>query len=267
MARLKIKIGQLEFMAEGEPEYIEKESSAFASMLRSFTEVTNITGSLPETGIEEEKRRRTVPADEGAKVVSRRSEHVMWEKLSSSMQLYDEFECKLKNGDKVAFVLINESEDYLTLCSRDCMAMHQMNTHNSNKGEIADSEMQKFLDTEIWRLLPDGLKKLISVTRRKYSDGEQIKEFETKLYLLSAPEVFDNIHCYGENGLYDQIEYFKDEKNRVKCMKKETVFWWLSTPHAVIDTHFCGVTTAGSAGYYKANTVLGVAPCFRIRKS
>lgn len=267
MAKLKIKIGQAEFMAEGEPEYIEKESSAFASMLRSFTEVKNITDFLPGTEIEEEKRRRTVPADEGEKVVRRKSEQVMWEKLSSSMQLYDEFECTLNNGDKAAFVLINESEDYLTFCSRDCMAKHQINTHNSNKGGIADSEMQKFLDTEIWSLLPDGLKNLISVTRRKYRDGEQVKEFETKLYLLSAPEVFDNIHCYGENGLYDQIEYFKDEKNRVKCMKKETVFWWLSTPHAVIDAHFCGVTTSGGAGYYHAGCAFGVVPCFRIRKS
>ena len=267
MAKLKIKIGQIEFMAEGEPEHIEKERLAFASMLRSFTEVKNITDFLPETGIEEDKGRRTVPADEGAKVVSRKSEQVMWEKLPSSIQLYDEFECTLNNGDKAAFVLINESEDYLTFCSKDCMARHQMNTHNSNKGGIAASEMQKFLDTEIWCLLPDGLKKLISVTRRKYRDGEQVKEFETKLYLLSAPEVFDNIHYYGENGLYDQIEYFKDKKNRVKCMDKETAYWWLSSPDAGYDTYFCVVYASGGAYYDDASNAYGVVPCFRIRKS
>lgn len=203
----------------------------------------------------------------GAKVVSRKSEQVMWEKLPSSMQLYDEFECKLKNGDKAAFVLINESEDYLTFCSRDCITRHKINTNCLNGGGIAVSYMQKYLDMEIWDLLPDGLKTLISATRRKYSDGEQVKEFETKLFLLSASEVFDKDYCYGEKRLYNQIEYFKDEKNRVKCMDKKTTVWWLSSPAAGYSTHFCTVHTSGGADYYDASSAFGVVPCFRIRKN
>lgn len=250
MAKLRIRIGKTEFMAEGNPEHIEKEFSLFTEMVRNAPVVV------------------MTQAGKGAKVVKHKSEQIAWENLADNLQLYDEFECNLSDGNRATFVLINESEGYLTFCSKDCMTRHRMNNINvSNKSGIADSEMQKYLDEEIWNLLPDGLKNIISETRRKYKDGDQTKEFDTKLFLLSASEVFDEDHCYGEEKLYDQIEYFKDERNRIKCIDKETAPWWLSSPYVGFCTHFCYVTSAGGASYYAASPSHGVVPCFRIKKS
>lgn len=268
MAKLRIKIGKTEFMADGNQEHIEKELSAFAEMIRNAPAVVNITNFLPEIGLKKvDKGRKIAQADKGVKVVMHKSEQIAWENLAGSLQLHDEFECDLSDGNRVTFVLINESDGYLIFCSKDCMTRHRMNDSASNKGGIAASEMQKYLDTEIWNLLPDGLKNIIAETRRKYKDGDQIKEFDTKLFLLSASEVFDKDDCYGEEGLYNQIDYFKDEKNRVKCKDKETAIWWLSSPLAGYSTHFCPVTASGGANSYNASNAYGVVPCFCIKKS
>ncbi len=268
MAKLKFKIGNTEFMAEGNQEHIEKEFSSFIEMMRNNPSIVNITNFLSESGLKKvDKGREIVQADEGAKVVIHKSERIAWENLADSLQLYDEFRCDLSNGNRATFVLINETDEYLTFCSKDCMTRHRMNDNASNKGGIADSEMQKYLDTEIWNLLPDGLKNIISETRRKYKDGDQIKEFDTKLFLLSASEVFEKGDCYGEEELYDQIEYFKDEKNRVKCIDKETANWWLSSPAAGYSATFCTVNTSGGANTNLAGNANGVVPCFCIKKS
>lgn len=268
MAKLKFKIGNTEFMAEGNQEHIEKEFSSFIEMMRNNPSIVNITNFLSETGLKKvDKGREIVQADEGAKVVIHKSERIAWGNLADSLQLYDEFRCDLSNGNRATFVLVNESDEYLTFCSKDCMTRHRMNDNTSNKGGIADSEMQKYLNTEIWNLLPDGLKNIICETKRRYKDGDQIKEFDTKLFLLSASEVFEKGDCYGEEELYDQIEYFKDEKNRVKCIDKETALWWLSSPNVGGSAYFCYVNASGGASYNYASNAIGVVPCFCIKKS
>lgn len=268
MAKLRIKIGKTEFMAEGNQEHIEKERSAFIEMIRNAPEIVNITNFLPEIGLKKvDKGREIAQADKGANVIMHKSKLIAWENLADSLQLYDGFGCDLSDGNRATFVLINESDEYLTFCSKDCMTRHCMNDNASNKGGIAASEMQKYLDTEIWNLLPDELKNIISVTRRKYKDGDQTKEFDTKLFLLSASEVFEKDDCYGEEELYSQIDYFKDERNRVKCKDKETAHWWLSSPYAGGSASFCGVNTSGNTNYNSASYVHGVVPCFCIKKS
>lgn len=268
MAKLRIRIGKTEFMAEGNQEYIEKERSAFIEMIRNAPEIVNITNFLPEIGLKKvDKGREIAQADKGANVIMHKSKLIAWENLADSLQLYDEFGCNLSDGNRATFVLINESDEYLTFCSKDCMTRHCMNDNASNKGGIAASEMQKYLDTEIWNLLPDELKNIISVTRRKYKDGYQTKEFDTKLFLLSASEVFEKDDSYDEKELYSQIEFFKDRRNRVKYIDKETAYWWLSSPLAGYSTHFCYVNASGGAGYGNARNVYGVVPCFCIKKS
>lgn len=268
MAKLRIKIGKTEFMAEGNQEHIEKELSAFTEMIRNAPAIVNITNFLPEIGLKKvDKGREIAQADKGAKAIMHKSELIAWGNLADSLQLYDEFECDLSDGNRATFVLINESDEYLTFCSKDCMTRHRMNDNASNKGGIAASEMQKYLDAEIWNLLPDGLKNIISETRRKYKDEDQTKEFDTKLFLLSASEVFEKGDCYGEEELYSQIDYFKDARNRVKCKDKETAAWWLSSPRASHSAYFCYVITSGGATSSGASGAHGVVPCFCIKKS
>ncbi|MCM1122533.1 MAG: DUF6273 domain-containing protein, partial [Eubacterium sp.] len=268
MAKLKIKIGKTEFMADGNPEHIEKELSAFTEMVRSTPAIMNVTNCLPETGLKKaDKGCEIAQAGKGAKVVRHKSEQVAWENLPDNMQLYDELECDLSNGNRATFVLIKESDGYLTFCSKDCMTRHCMNDNASIKSGIAASEMQEYLDTEVWNLLPDELKDIIAVTRRKYKDGDQTKEFDAKLFLLSASEVFEKDECCGEEELYSQIDYFKDERNRVKCKDRETAYWWLSSPDAGYSTAFCIVLTSGGANVVYASNANGVVPCFCIKKS
>lgn len=207
------------------------------------------------------------------KVTNHNTAYVAWENLIGNLKLHDEFECELKDGSSASFVLIDDSGDRLTFCSKNCITKHCINETSTNKGGIAASDMQKFLDTEIWNLLPDELKSMISVTTRKYMDGEQLKEFDTKLFLLSASEVFGKDKYYIKRWLYEheqieQIDYFKEERNHcVKYIDSEPAYWWISSPYAGNSTHFCLVSTDGEAVYSSASTTYGVVPCFCIKKS
>ena len=78
MAKLKFKIGNTEFMAEGNQEHIEKEFSSFIEMMRNNPSIVNITNFLSESGLKKvDKGREIVQADEGAKVVIHKSETAM----------------------------------------------------------------------------------------------------------------------------------------------------------------------------------------------
>ena len=126
-----------------------------------------------------------------------------------------------------------------------------------------------YLDNEIWALLPDDLQEVIATVDRKYMDGKEEKIYQTKLFLPSASEVFDENNCFGEENLYEQLDYYRDRHHRVKLngFGGGSACWWLSSPSSGSATSFCIVATAGAASDIGASVSLGGVPCFQIVSS
>lgn len=118
--------------------------------------------------------------------------------------------------------------------------------------------------------LPDDLRQVISKATRKYEDNEgNVKEYETLLFLPSASEVFDEDDCYGDEGLYEQMEYYKDRRNRMRgsAEGEDTCGWWLASVRSGLSTNACPVSSNGSASYWPASNAYRVPVCFIIKKS
>ena len=57
---------------------------------------------------------------------------------------------------------------------------------------------------------------MISLAERKTLRNGETVSFNTYLFLPSASEVFDEDDCYGDEGMYEQMEYYKDRRNRMR---------------------------------------------------
>lgn len=183
----------------------------------------------------------------------------------------DTVESVLKNGEKVTFVVTQVTDQYVRFESRDCVGGEDVswNKNNSNKGGIAESDIQKYLDSKIWSQLPDELQEVISDTKRKYLDGGEEKEYTTKLFLPAASEVFDEDDCYGDEGLYEQLEYYEDRRNRMRgaSQEEDTVWYWLASVGSGNSTLACHVGSNGYTHIWGASDAFRVPVCFTISKS
>lgn len=205
-------------------------------------------------------------------------EEISWEMIKAALnrnevqyQVGDVVTSKLRNGNPQEWVITDLGKDYIRFEARDCIkdAEHEINKEWTNVGGIALSGMQGYLDNEIWALLPDDLQEVIATVDRKYMDGKEEKTYQTKLFLPSASEVFDENNCMGEENLYEQLDYYRYRHHRVKLngFGCGSANWWLSSPLSGNGTHFCYVTTAGAANILGASYSYGVAPCFQIVSS
>lgn len=178
---------------------------------------------------------------------------------------------ELKNQNLQEWVITDLGSDYIRFEAKNCIEnkYHKMNREGTNAGGIASSLMQEYLDNDIWNVLPDDLQDVISTVDRKYMDGAEEKTYQTKLFLPSASEVFDENNCYGEENLYKQLDYYKDWHHKIKLNRfgGYSTYWWLSSQVPCSATDFCGVTKAGEAFFSHASISRRVAPCFMIMKS
>ena len=262
--KLRIRVGSEELRIEGSPEIIERERIAFYERIKN----KNI-----------KLRKNTKQKKDGECTISRTTmEEFSWEMIKAALnrnevqyQVGDVVTSKLRNGNPQEWVITDIGKDYIRFEARDCIkdAEQRMNKEWTNAGGIALSEMQGYLDNEIWNLLPSDLQEVIATVDRKYMDGDEEKIYRTKLFLPSASEVFDENNCFGEENLYEQLNYYRDRHHRVKLngFGGGSAYWWLSSPYSGNGTGFCTVTTAGAANYNNASSSFGVAPCFQIVSS
>lgn len=110
-----------------------------------------------------------------------------------------------------------------------------------------------------------------------YVEGGNFEETELGGYLKGA---FKNalVKAIGVNirdcslltreQVFDDLEYFKSRKNRIKVLSDDsnTWWWWTKSPYASDSTSFC---TVGNGGYSHDTTASisgGVAPAFLITR-
>lgn len=81
---------------------------------------------------------------------------------------------------------------------------------------------------------------------------------------------FDSADCLGDEGLYKQLEWYKDRRHRMKMDEPGggSVAYWTSSQRSGNSSYFCLVSGDGGASSNTASrTWLSAPVCFRIRKS
>ena len=93
------------------------------------------------------------------------------------------------------------------------------------------------------------------------ADGEKYTE-RCKLFVPAASEIFPPDDCYGDKGLYAQLEWYKNVHNRVRadCKGGDSHWYWTSSPNGSNSGNFCFVSNSGNAFANNASNANGVAP-------
>ena len=125
----------------------------------------------------------------------------------------------------------------------NCIDRHCMNETDTTEGGYEESDMNKYLNTEILDAIPDKIRDLMEPFDVKH----------TYLRLLSESEVFGD----------DALPLMQDVKNRV-CSGTDgfRAYWWLRD--VVTSTYFAFVYSNGLAGSGNASTSYGVRPAFML---
>ena len=149
-----------------------------------------------------------------------------WEEIANAIRSGAEFKvgdyktCSTINGQSLTLIVTDVTTEYVRFESKDCVGSTvEWNKHGDIALGYTGSDIHKYLNTELFHQLPNDLKKVISLVERRtlrQRYGETVT-FNTYLFLPAASEVFENDDCYGENGLYEQMEYYKDRRNRIRC--------------------------------------------------
>lgn len=190
----------------------------------------------------------------------------------SAFPIGTEIETVLKNGEKAIFVVASTDlycPGEIIFMAKDCIGKdHEMNLVWTNKGGWPASEMRRYLNEELVKLLPDDLLEVISPKRTVQILGGKSVSCEDILFLPSEYEVFGREIFATHNGEDKQFPYYCESRNRISLDSDGYTAWkWLASPYASNSTGFCFVTYDGSADSSNASTSYGVAPGFLIRKS
>lgn len=194
------------------------------------------------------------------------TKEITWGAIADSIRGVSASPIQLNVGDIIAVTLKDGTpmkiavagidtyhENEVIFAFKDIMPKEKpMNKYRTNKGGYEASDMAKYLDTELFELLPDDLQAVIKERRGH------------KLWLFSRKEVF------GENGWYEcpeddvHIPYYQNAENRVKTRNGDTDWWWLASPSSANTTSFCHVGHSGDSNNFSASIAYGVAPGFCI---
>lgn len=111
-----------------------------------------------------------------------------------------------------------------------------------------------------------------------YEEGGKFEETELGVYLKDAfKNALEKAICVGvydcslltKEQVFEDLEYFKSRKNRIKVLSDDSDiwWWWTKSPNASNSTGFCYVGYSGISHYgYAGSSSGGVAPAFLITR-
>lgn len=168
------------------------------------------------------------------------------------VELGDMIYMRLLDGTEVDLVVTDQDEKTIRLESRDCLGIN-----------TSARDLDAYLEKVYYKLLPEALKKRIVVVERTHLDSDGDKHTERcKLFVPAASEMFPPDECYGDEGLYTQMEWYKDVHNRVRADRRggDSHWYWTSSPSSGTSNNFCCVNGNGSASNSNADNTYGLAP-------
>lgn len=285
MEELRVRAGNEELKVKGSLYTIQREREAFFQHIKEVEEA-NIKAKAELVQVMKNdmawyaKVRQEKDADNAGKpgVVRTCGElQGTWEEIASAIKSGAEFKVgdykkgSTVDGQSFTMVVTDVTDEYVRFESRDCLGgTVQWNKKGTTDGGIEESNVQEWLMFELFGKLPDDLRQVISKATRKYKDNEgNIKEYETLLFLPTASEVFNEYDCCGDEGLYEQMEYYKDCRNRMRgsAEGEDTCDWWLASVRCGFSMIVCHVGNIGYADTLSASCADRVPVCFIIKKS
>ena len=151
----------------------------------------------------------------------------------------------------------------LTFQLHDCYGERKnMNSSNTNSGGWTSCAMRKTHLPAILSHMPTEVQNGIREVNKLTSAGSNSSTITTssdKLFLLSEIEIFGS-RTYSKSGEGSQYAYYSAGNSKVKNFSGSASLWWERSPAS--STYFCGVTSSGSAYYYKAPSSYSVAFAF-----
>lgn len=186
-----------------------------------------------------------------------------WRKVKMEIKNYevgDQITVKLKNLGKFTATVQRVYADGTTLFLFDnCVAEHEMNENSSNAGGFYESDLCKWMNTELVQSFPIKL-----LDRMIYTDEEHrcLLRIPTRKEMFGEDEYSKNYEPY----LGEQFELMKDRKNRVCSLPDNEYAWyWLMNAHLQSSSYFASVGGGGAANGAAASASYGVRPAFLIR--
>lgn len=298
MEELRIKAGGPELSVSGESSTIKEASKYFYNHLAAREQkVAEARMALEERmrakmawyAKEYDEKHQAPPAEKQKVTVSIsgnailrtvRTSTVSWKDLARQIKsgddltLGDKVDFQLKTGENVTVAVTNSTVEYVRFESVDCAGFDKVSWSTKNAGYtkcgIAASNVMKYLNEEIWSRLPEDLQEAIDPVTRKHKDHEgNVQEYEFRLFLPAASEVFDKEECYGDQGLYEQLDYYKDRRHimRGETKGEDMCSWWLASVWSDDSEAACCVNGSGDARYWNASDAFHVPFCFCIMKS
>ena len=283
METLRIRAGSEELKVEGSQELIERERKAFYEHLSDIEARSVKAREMVMNRLRADSSVMASLSAKKAKALTRKTgllDTHDWRKIAEAIKGGEEFHVgdmvkdSTVDGCDFTMVVTDVTDEYVRFESKDCVGEKvywNRDLGNGNKGGFPQSAICGYLENELWESLPEDLKEVISETTRMYkdSDGEGAHSYKTKLFLPAASEVFDEDDCYGDEGLYEQLDYYKDRRNRTRgsAEGEDACYWWLASVGSGDSTSACNVNTNGDAYDNGTTTDLRVPLCFLIKKS
>ena len=147
---------------------------------------------------------------------------------------------------------------------------HRMNPANSNNtpgtGTIGGmnpdyNEMQAYLNTDIWALIPQAWKNVIKETKQiscsyNTSGTKVSNEITTsKLRIPSYREVFGGTSYESQGPVFGML--FASDSTRIRKLNNSATYWWLRSAYNTFNFYY--VYTNGNIYYNNASNEYGVA--------
>ena len=150
----------------------------------------------------------------------------------------------------------------LTFQMHDCYAeTRKMNSSNTNRGGWTSCAMRQTHLPAILALMPTEVQNGIREVNKLTSAGSRSATINTtadKLFLLSEIEIFGST-TYSKSGEGSQYAYYSAGNSKVKNLSGSAGIWWERSPNGSSSTHFCRVSSNGSANISSASRSNGVA--------
>lgn len=175
--------------------------------------------------------------------------------LPANIKVGDQIEIPLGNLGTFTATAQVITEDKVLFIFYDYVAKRPMNENRSNDGGYDESDLKKWIDTELYKMFPEAFRK--------------------RMRGLTIPTVGE-IHGWGdawdsthfEHDDYAQLPLMKQRRNRVAYYKNECEFGWLrnATRKEFSSANFALVTSGGNPTCGGASDTYGVRPEFWLEK-